>query len=483
MQHLAVVGGGISGLAAARAALDRAASQNVELRVTLFERDPEVGGKARTTLSEGWRMEAGPAAYLDNEPALDRLVGCAGLADRKRVADPAAANRFILRGGSLRLVSPHPLRFARSRLLGVSGLLRLAAEPLVSRRTDPSDESVWEFARRRLGAQAAERLIAPMVLGVFAGDARRLSLAAAFPRIAALEREHGSLIRGMIRLKRAGRGGGPAGPAGELTSFDDGLQALPRQLAQNPDLDVRRSTPVAELRPFGRSWRVCPEGGSGLEADAVVLAGEGWAMVPLLEPFAPQLASQLSAIDYPAVTVVALGYGEEALQRVPRGFGVLIPRSEGYRMLGCLWDSHLFAGRAPDGGLLLRAMIGGAVDRGAGELDEEEALRLVEGEISRLFGLESPPRFRRAVRWPRAIPQYGLGHGARVRAVDEQLAHHPGLFLAGNYLHGIAFGKAAARGVEVGEAVADWLARREAARSEAGENSPVAAQLGSRAVL
>ena len=172
---------------------------------------------------------------------------------------------------------------------------------------------------------------------------------------------------------------------------------------------------------------------------------------------AETLSSLLAGIDYPPVTVVALGYGPEAASSVPKGFGVLVPRGEGLRSLGCLWDSHIFPNRAPDGGLLLRVMVGGAVDPPAASLDEGELVALVRDELERLLGLVAEPRHCRVIRWPRAIPQYEIGHPRRVRAVTGCLAEIPGLFLAGNALSGVAFGKAAAAGVAAGEEVVRYL--------------------------
>ncbi|MEW6073038.1 MAG: protoporphyrinogen oxidase, partial [Planctomycetota bacterium] len=203
-RRVVVVGGGISGLAAAWMAWDvlAAAGAPAPDDVILLEAAPAVGGKARTIARAGWTVEGGPTGFLDNEPVLDRLIARAGL--EKLPADAAAARRFLVRGGVAREIHAHPLRLARSGLLSPAGLLRVALEPFVPRRADPADESIWDFARRRLGLQIADRLIAPLVLGVFAGDARRLSLASSFPRMAELEAEHGSLVRALIRLRRRG---------------------------------------------------------------------------------------------------------------------------------------------------------------------------------------------------------------------------------------------------------------------------------------
>lgn len=456
---IVVVGAGISGLAAARAAADVAKREGAALEVVVCEREPVVGGKATTVASGGsWLVEEGPTGFLDAEPALDRLVDAAGLT--KLPADKAAAHRFIVRGGVMREVHANPLRFAGSGLLSLAGMIRIGFEPVIAKKSDARDESIWEFGARRLGRQAADRLIAPMVLGVFAGDAKRLSLAASFPKMAAMESEHGSLVRAMVAKQRAARAGGaaaggPAGPAGWLTSFAPGLQTLPRALAATEGLSVRTGVRVSglEARPDGR-WGVLCAGAAPLEADAVVLAGEPWAAAEIVAAHDPALARLLDEILCPPVAVVALGYRRADAQGVPHGFGVLIPRGEGYRILGCLWDSAIFPGRAPGEHVLVRAMLGGAVDPEAGDLSEGQLVDTTRRDLARLLRLDAAPAFAHVRIWPRAIPQYEIGHLERVAAIEERLAQHPGLSIAGNALTGIAFGKAAARGVAMGESAA-----------------------------
>lgn len=501
MRRLVVVGGGISGLAAAWEAASGAARVPGGLEVLVLERESVPGGKARTIREEGWLVEAGPTAMMGGEAALDTLIREAGLEGACLPADRAAEHRFVVRGGVMREIHAHPLRFARSGILGVGGMLRILAEPLIPPRRDGADESVWSFAARRIGRQAADRLIAPMVLGVFAGDAKALSLDAAFPRLAALEREHGSLVRGMIarrREKRAAAGSagpaapaqaagapGPTGSGAPLTSFREGMQSLPLALAAAGRFEVRLGAAVERCEavrnrgqiPRGESagpprldggaregppsprWRVAVAGDpEPIPADAVILAGEPWAMAPLVRGESPALARLLDEIPCPPVAVVALGLGPEARDQVPRGFGVLIPRGEGARILGCLWDSRLFPGRGPAAHVLVRAMLGGAVDPAAGALDEESLVAITREDLRRMMGLDAAPVFRRVVRWPRAIPQYTLGHGERVRSIEAEAARLPGLFVAGNALHGIAFGKAAAAGRERGESALGFLA-------------------------
>jgi len=457
VKRVVIVGGGISGLAAAWAA--HTASEG-KLEVILLEAEPEVGGKARSVPRGEWLVEQGPTGYLDNESILDTLVECAGL--QKLPATESAANRFLVREGRLRQLHTNPLRFAFGRILSPGALLRIAREPWIPRREEEDEESVFDFAERRLGRQAAERLIAPMVLGVFAGDARRLSLPAAFPRMAELERRYGSLFRAMKQLSREKKlRGGPAGPSGVLTSFEGGLQTLPRHLAERAPFTVRTSSPVDGLQPAtnGTPWRVHVRVDSEpLPAEVVILAGEAWSTANLLRDVLPEVSGELDALSSPPLAVVALGYGADALARAPRGFGALAPREEGLTILGVLWDTHLFPGRSPDGHILMRAMIGGAVDPATALLDEERLVQLAHEDLRKLLDLRTPPVFTDVTRWPRAIPQYEVGHLARTRRIDGLLARfglrHPGLFVGGNYRRGVAFGKAAGEGWSAGSLAA-----------------------------
>ncbi|MEX0909624.1 MAG: protoporphyrinogen oxidase, partial [Gemmatimonadaceae bacterium] len=286
---------------------------------------------------------------------------------------------------------------------------------------------------------------------IFAGDARRLSLHAAFPRMADLEREHGSVIRGMI----ARRG---STSSGALTSFRQGMQQLPLALAERGGFTVRCNADVRALRRTGDGWSVVVEGDTeAIPADEVVLAGEPWAMAPLLRPHDEQAAAELAGIACPPVGVVALGFGPAAAAKLPVGFGMLIARGEGFRMLGTLWETHLYDGRGPAGHLLVRAMFGGAVDPDAGALSEPDLAARARAEVARLYRLSDTPQLEHVVRVPRAIPQYEIGHSARVARITTAIDALPGLSITGNGLRGVAFADAASDGVRVGDAAARRL--------------------------
>ena len=459
MARLVVVGGGISGLAAAWSARCAAARAGVTLEVLVLERGREVGGKARTIVRDGWMVERGPSGFLGGRPELDALIRAAGLADDAVQARAAAKRRFLYRAGRLREIKTSPLGFARSGIMSTAGLIRLAAEPLLPKGHVTGDETVWAFAARRLGTQAADRLVSPMTLGIFAGDSHRLSLASAFPKMERLEREHRSLILGMI----ARRGKTSAGP---LTSLRGGMQSLPRRLAENGGFTVRCSTAVASIDRAGDGWNIRLGGDDEtIAADAVILATEPWASAQLLRTLDLAASEALGAIPCPPVTVVALGFDAAARARIPDGFGVLIARGEGFRMLGNLWETSLYPGRGPQGGILVRAMFGGAVDSSIGELGETEMLAIARREVAQLYGLAATPVFEQVVRLPRAIPQYDTGHAGRVAAVDRATAAMPGLAVTGFGLRGVAFGDAAADGVRTGEALGRWVAMRAVAPS------------------
>jgi len=471
MRRLIIVGGGISGLAAAWAARCGADREGIPLEIVVLEREADVGGKARSERIGEWLTEAGPLGYPGNAPGMQELVRAARLEEDVVRAGPAAGRRYLVRDRRLLEIPASPLRFVRTGLLPPRALLRALVEPLIPRRHEESEESVWAFTARRLGKEVADRLVAPMVLGVFAGDARRLSLQAAFPQVAALEDEHGSLLRGAVARRRKGRGGQAPPQDRRLTTFREGLQSLPRALAARGTFEVRRGT-AAESVALGANgrWRVAVAGvRERIAADAIVLATEAWAMGALLAEAAPDLAGELGAIPYPPVAVVALGYPDVGERRIPRGFGMLVPRPEGFRTLGMTWDGRLFPGRCGAGYVLVRSLLGGTFDPEIGRLDEGELIAIATREAGELLGIEAEPRFTRVTRWRRAIPQYEVGHLSRVARIERSLAGLSGLFLAGNSLYGSSFPAAAARGTACGQEAVTWL---RGARSHSADSLP-----------
>jgi len=438
-----VIGAGVSGLTVAFELLDRAERLGGRLDLVCLEAADRAGGNIRTDRDRGFTCEAGPTGFLDNAPATVTLVRRLGLGERLVRATDAAAARFLWRAGALRAVPMGAAAFLGSGILSTRGKLRLLAEPFASRSTAP-DESVYSFAARRIGPEAARVLVDAMVSGVYAGNVRELSLGATFPKMRKMEQEHGSLFRAMLARRRTAKkegvaAGGPAGPGGTLTSFRTGLEELTAALAERLGKRLRLRTPVRQVSDMGRrGFRILLEEGAPLEADAVVLACPAWHAAPIVEDMDPALAGAMRDIPSAPLVVVHTGFSRMAFAEVPQGFGFLVPRGQGPRILGTLWISNIFPGRTPEGAVLFTTMVGGAHDPGVMELGEAEIMRIVREDLKRTMGVTVAPFFSRMVRWERGIPQYTLGHPDRLAGIDQALARHAGLWVTGNSYRGIS---------------------------------------------
>jgi protoporphyrinogen/coproporphyrinogen III oxidase len=443
--HVIVIGGGISGMATALALEDLVRQRHlVPPQVTLLEAQKHVGGKIRTLHADGFTCEWGVNGFLNKEPKTIELCQRLQLDPTLQPAAAAFNKRYIYTRQKLRQVHTHPLRFMLSGLLPLGGRWRLLREPWIKAQApEGKDESVAEFARRRVGPLAYQTLVDPMQTGIFAGDPERLSVASCFPRVVEVERDYGSLIRGMAHLARQRKQqGGPlpgAGPAGHLTSFRGGMQVLTDRLAQELGARVHLGCPATSLSREQGRWRVTSAGlGEPLIADAVVLACPAHAAAMLTRPLDPSLSATLEEIPYPPMAVICLGYRQEQMKRPLDGFGYLIPRTARMRILGTLWSSSIFPDDAPAGHVLLRVMIGGARDLSVLELSDEELLTLVAQEVDHIQGVDGLPCFSRVFRHERAIPQYTVGHAARLVHLAQRLESHPRLFITGNAYRGIS---------------------------------------------
>jgi oxygen-dependent protoporphyrinogen oxidase len=462
-KRVVVVGGGIAGLATAYRIMEGARAADMKLSLTVLESTERIGGNIRTEHTDGFTLEWGPNGFLDNVPSTLTLARDLGLDDELQPADPRAAKRFIWRGGKLHALPTGPGSFLFSSVLSVPGRARVLMEPLQPKGPVDADESVRDFGARRIGEEAADVLIDAMVSGVFAGDAAELSLPSAFPKMRAMEAEHGSLVKAMVarlregRRERGGAGGGPAGPGGRLTSFFGGMETLPQALFDALGPRVRTSAGVDGItRESDDAWRVHLTGGDHLDADEVLLAVPARSAADIVGTLDPTLAGGLAEAPVAGLAVVALGVDETQLANSPDGFGFLVPRSEGLRMLGCLRDSSIFPGRAPAGRALLRVMIGGAHDPAAIDLDDQELVETVLGELRITLGLTGEPCLTRVIRHPSGIAQYNLGHGARLEGHEEMLRRLPGLSLAGSAHYGVAMNAC----VECAATDADGVLRR-----------------------
>lgn len=442
-----VIGAGISGLATAYRLLEAGAEP------ILVEAEPRVGGKIFSEAADGFLIEHGPNGVLDSRPAFTQLARDLGMGERLMPASDAAHHRYLYLRGQLRALPGGPKDFFLGDILSWRGKARMALEPFIPGRRRGPDESVFDFASRRVGVEAARTLIDPMVTGVFAGDAQRLSLPAAFPRLRKLEDEHGGLVRGMVATMRARRkeqgakAGGPAGPGGTLTSFPGGLSEMTATLADRLP-DVRTGAPVSGLQAReGGGWRVTAAGMDPIDSDAVVFAAPTPVIAQLVGGFAPKAAEALNGIRYSPAAVIAYGVKADQLPRPLDGFGFLVPSFEHRKVLGVLWTSSIFAHRAPAGHAMLRIIVGGARSPELLGLDDASLLAVIKSELEITFGAAMPdPVFSRIIRWPAGIPQYELGHLARREAAERALRPHKGLYLGGNGLYGVSVAECIARG-------------------------------------
>jgi protoporphyrinogen/coproporphyrinogen III oxidase len=441
MSRVVIAGAGIAGLSTA---FELTRDRQSEIHVTVLERTARPGGNLRSERIDDYLCEWGPNGFLDNVPETPALVRELGIVDRLLPADAGAKRRFIYRNGRMHELPGGPVDFALSRLLSIAGRVRVMGEPFAARRPD-ADETIHAFATRRIGVEAADVLIDALVSGIFAGNARELSLRACFPRMWEMEREHGSLLRAMLAKRRERRmsSGAPMGASGgHLTSFTGGIEDLVHALVRALGPRVKTRCAVRRVRPRNpgnpEGWVVELEDGRLFDADAVVLAGSASSSATLVEGFDGILAGVLRQIPTAPLAVVCLGYETARVDRPLDGFGFLVPRGEGIATLGALWDSSIYPGRAPEGRSLIRVMMGGAHDASAVMLDEEALINRARADLETTMRLTIEPVFTQVFRHPAGIPQYTVGHLDRVATIDERMRRHPGLFLAGNSYRGVS---------------------------------------------
>lgn len=467
--RIAIIGAGMAGLTAAVELLDAARERALTPppEVMVFDAAGRAGGNVRSERDSerGFLCEWGPEGFLDSAPDTLRLAERAGKKDRLLRARAESARRYIVRAGRLRRVPVNPVQFLFSDILPLWHRLRVLAEPLAPRAKDPGrDESVFEFAARRIGPEAARILVDAMASGVFAGDSRALSLRSAFPKMHAMESRYGGLTRAMIARKREARRsgrriGGPSGPAGVLTSFHDGMEEFVEGLvaAIGPGRIRLNARVRSVVKDKNIRYILDMESGAREEADAVVLACPSFAAAECVRGWDAELAAALADIPFASIAVVGAGFARGQVAHPLDGFGFLLPRCEGCRCLGMLWPSSTFANRAPEGHVLLRTMIGGATDPDAVALEDAELFALLRRELGGLIGLQGDPVWLRVFRFTRGIAQYTRGHSGRLRRIRDALLPHPGLFCAGTSYHGIAVNSTCERARALAGAVLDTL--------------------------
>jgi oxygen-dependent protoporphyrinogen oxidase len=469
MARVVIVGGGIWGLALAYRLEQRAPG----VEVIVVEQRPQLGGTIGTERRDGFQVEIGPNGFLDNKPFAAGLCRELGLGGRLLQASEAARrNRYLLLDGRLRLLPNSLASFLTSDVLSWRTRFLLLAERFRPRRKEGRDESIDAFVRRRVGRAVAETLADAFVTGIHAGDPKLLSVRAALPRLAALEQEHGSVLRGLVMTARQRRADAARGQApttsGRMWSFREGLSLLIETLRERLQLAPVTGVAVRTARRLANDgWRVQSEGRDGWDAEAVVLACPAYEQAAIVADEDAELATAIDGIPYNRVAVVALGYRAIDVPRPLDGFGYLSPQLQRRDVLGVQWCSSIFPDRAPPGMVLLRVMCGGWNRPEILDWEDERLVAAVRGELRQVLRIEAVPVFRHIVRWRRAIPQYHLGHLQRVAWIEARLERHPGLFVGGNAYHGVALNDC----IEQAELLADRVARHLAACGSASRQA------------
>lgn len=430
--EVAVLGGGISGLCAAHLVAEKLGGDAVRL----LERHETTGGYAQSERIDGYLCDRGPNGFLDKEPLMLEWVEALGLTGDLVQADESSAKRFVIRAGRLVEIVPPP-KFILSPILSPMGKARLFCEPLIKAKRDHAEETIWEFAARRIGKEAADTLVSAMVTGVFGGDARKLSLEHCFPRMAQMERDHGGLFRAMLAKKKQG-GGGPMGPGGTLTTFREGIGQLTDRAAERIKDSIVPSFEVASIEKNADGYRVKASDGNEVQCSAVISAIPAEEAAPALTTLAPDLSDALGGIEHAPMVVVCTGYSRDQVGHALDGFGFLSPPTERRRTLGCIWTSTIFPHFVPEGHVMLRTMIGGYNDPDAVKLRDDNLMSTVTHEIHTLLDIDGPPSFTKIYRHRSGIPQYLLGHEAVLDAADDAEAANPGFAVAGNAYRGVS---------------------------------------------
>jgi oxygen-dependent protoporphyrinogen oxidase len=475
--HVAIVGGGIAGLATAYYLQQKARAAGQPLAYTLIESGSSLGGKISTAVQDGFVIEGGPDSFITQKPAAVRLCRELGLEDHLVGTNDDRRRVYVLDGGRLRplpdgvmLVIPTKFTpFALSPLISLPGKARMGLDLLIPPRRTASDESLADFIRRRLGQEALDKIAEPLMAGIHVADPERLSIQSTFPRFVEMERRYGSLIKGMLTQKARARRNGSSGHSLSLfMTLRGGLRELVETLAGRLDGQLLSGARVVKLERSpdaaeGGRYRLRLEDGRTLLADSVILAIPAYDAAELIEPLQPALATKLRAIRYVSTATVSLGFRRDEFEHPLDGFGFVVSRREATRLMACTWTSTKFSGRAPAEHVLVRGFVGGPYHEELVSLSDAELIQLVRQELGQTMGVAARPVAARAYHWPQGNPQYDVGHLERVAEIEAMAADLPGLYLTGSAYRGVGIPDCIEQGQATAAAV---VARYEAFQME-----------------
>jgi oxygen-dependent protoporphyrinogen oxidase len=467
--RVAVLGGGITGLAAAYRMRELATAHEIPLETVLLESSGRVGGALETIRADGYLMETGADSILSEKPSALRLVKRLGLESDMIGTQDRFRRTYVVHRGKLApipdgfsLMAPTLLRpVLRSGLFSPFGKLRILAEPFIPRRRR-GDESLAAFVRRRLGRQVLERIVQPLAAGIHTADPEMLSVGATMPRFVEMERRYGSLIRGLKAVSRSSRAAREASGArwSLFVSFSNGIAQLTDALAMRLGNSVRCRAHVIGLerqvpadRPRRRLWRLRLEDDLSVEADAIVCTVPAYAAAPLVRPHDENVAAILERIEYTSAATVNMAFRESDFASVPPSFGFVVPAIEHRKLIAASFSSMKYTGRAPCGIVLARAFLGGALQQNMMALDDSELIAAASEEFAALLRVKAPPVLTHVRRWPRSMPQYAVGHLERAAAIEREAARLPCFAMAGAFLRGVGIPDCVQAGESAAEAI------------------------------
>jgi oxygen-dependent protoporphyrinogen oxidase len=427
MVDVTVVGGGVSGLIAAWELM------RLGHDIVLLERQVRVGGKAQSERIGGFLLEKGPSAVAADGP-ITSLTASLGLTHERVDLGPDVKRRYIVADGRLRGIATHPAAFVTSGFLSPTGRLRLLAEVLIPRSAETEEETIGAFCRRRFGCEFTDRVIDSLVCGMFAGTADRLSMTSTLPRLVEMEQTYGSILRGVLLRSVIGK----RMPGRQLFSWREGVVSLPLALAMRLGSRIKAGVAVRKIVPRTHGFMVDTGRHGSIHTRAVVIATQSHVAAELLDRVDADAAGAANQIEAPPLAVVFLGYARRQIAHPLDGIGFLAPSSERRPVNGAMFCSTMFAARAPDGFVALAAYVGGDRAPQLARLPVDDLVALVRQEFSELLGAKGEPVLSRVHHWPRGLPQYRIGHGNLLAALDGISQRRPGLFVTGNYIAGVS---------------------------------------------
>ena len=445
MTQLVVIGGGIAGLSAAYYA-----SKIADTQVTLLESSDRWGGKIttdRVPFADGqFIIEGGPDTFLATKPWGVALCRELGLGERLHGTNPHQKNTYVLHrnrllplpDGLAMMIPTNIEAILKSRLVSWFSKARMGLDFILPPKSLNGDESLGTFVSRRLGREAYENLIEPLMSGIYAGDGDQLSLASTFPYLRDLELKYGSLARGALQMRAQANGKSVQGSRSAFLSPTTGLAEIVERLVEalkGNGVDLRLETTASRITNYQFLYQIELQNGESLQADSVILATPAFVSGSLLTSLDPELASDLESIPYASTATVSLAYEQKDVPRELDGYGYVIPRRAGRHALACTWTSTKFPHRAPEGYALIRVFVG----RAGQDIpwNENDLLGLAKEELKLTLGISANPILQRIFLWDKAMPQYNLGHPEILKRIDAAFEKHPGLALAGNGYRGI----------------------------------------------